>query len=1010
MLFFSLVYASPTIFNKKLAYVDHDKGYIGQEPYEISKGETARINFETKTKDKSYDICFDFKGQEDYVIINKFEKKSFFGLFTDDMKDNNKVNNMKCMKTFNDGQIDFDFAAEYVGKGKLKYDILILPSKYKKDFETAGASAELIVLDPYLVGELNESDDLILYMPFNNNLSIQWAMQENDIVAADTRLITHSTITDYSETNCNNPANAYDGSFTTYSYPDGGSGDCEFVWEFKKNSSDTSMKLEVKFMTNYVGDCENTRYLNYSINSDCFDYYSNKVKIRYFTQDIQPFTTFVQCEGSSGWTNLFYDSTNTYCGELGYPSSIYEAKAWMSNTSNFNTYSQAGINASYIINGTHGYYFKHMQNSDDIFRNDDLDLGLLTIGQKGLHCDNANTANTTVGSWNINTTKNWSVSFWIYPETPRTTSVFFDARDGSGTTGYTSLYAYIASNNNLVMQEHITGSNPSNVVEKVKNETWVHVVYTHDFGNNITKLYVNGTLGSFDSWGKEFGDKSSNKSNNYVFCGTYFDSPFEGYIKSWNVYETVLTPEQAEDLYHEGNYTINKLNEANSSIYLDGNSYIYTTDLNETINTTTYWFKNTTSNWVHVANVSGTCYINGKSGTCPPQNLIDKDENQLMIGNGFTGWLDEIMIFDYALSTLDIYQIYSGYNSSVNVIFKDEEDQSIITGFIEVDVFSDTYAKEYTTTNGKLFINGFPSELVTIRYKSDNYYERFYYVNLSSRSNLNTTLYMLNSSIGNEITATIYDNQGVGEIENAYIKYLRYWPTNNSYVMVGMAKTNEEGEATLPMVKNDEYYKFMIYYGWSNLRSITNPTYIFNDNINFNIKIRDDIGEEWDTTYGIDHDLTYNNVTRNFRYDFSNVAGATTESELKVYSIGVLGSTLVNSSTLTATSGTILVKIPHQNATYIAQALVNYDDSTNIVESLQTEIKEKPPFSAMGIIAVILLTLTFMFIGYYSLSVMVVLVPLPTLYGSLIGLVTIDFHIALILEVIAIIVAVIIKR
>lgn len=143
-----------TIFQDKKAYVNNVKGYLDQEPYMLNKGEIANINFKPNIEVSKYTVCFDFKGEEEKVIINSFKKKNLFV----DNNLNQKTKNDKyvCMKQISyEKEIDFSFEAYYLGYGILKYDVYI---------------PELnLTLDPYLVGDLENL--VLVHYPFDGNLS-----------------------------------------------------------------------------------------------------------------------------------------------------------------------------------------------------------------------------------------------------------------------------------------------------------------------------------------------------------------------------------------------------------------------------------------------------------------------------------------------------------------------------------------------------------------------------------------------------------------------------------------------------------------------------------------------------------------------------------------------------------------------------------------------------------------------------------------------------------------------
>jgi len=77
------------------------------------------------------------------------------GIFDENLKELERENKRICAKTFsNTGDIDIDYKLRYNGIGTIKYNVSILPSKYNKDYDLARAENDLVVLDPYIIGDL----------------------------------------------------------------------------------------------------------------------------------------------------------------------------------------------------------------------------------------------------------------------------------------------------------------------------------------------------------------------------------------------------------------------------------------------------------------------------------------------------------------------------------------------------------------------------------------------------------------------------------------------------------------------------------------------------------------------------------------------------------------------------------------------------------------------------------------------------------------------------------------
>jgi hypothetical protein len=118
-------------------------------------------------------------------------------------------------------------------------------------------------------------------------------------------------------------------------------------------------------------------------------------------------------------------------------------------------------------------------------------------------------------------------------------------------------------------------------------------------------------------------------------------------------------------------------------------------------------------------------------------------------------------------------------------------------------------------------------------------------------------------------------------------------------------------------------------------------------------------------------------------------------------------------SCVNAASGTINLGIPASNGTtYYAKAFVYLaTDGTEILKKeLSASFAEYNPFSYMGLFAALILTIVFGFVITWSLPVGLIMIPLPTLFLSMIGMLNIDASIPITLEIIAIVLAVMINR
>jgi hypothetical protein len=239
----------------------------------------------------------------------------------------------------------------------------------------------------------------------------------------------------------------------------------------------------------------------------------------------------------------------------------------------------------------------------------------------------------------------------------------------------------------------------------------------------------------------------------------------------------------------------------------------------------------------------------------------------------------------------------------------------------------------------------------------------------------------------------VIDN-GNNQLENAYINVLRYDVDSNSYKLVSTVKTNSEGLAVDYLVKESEFYKFYIYYPLSTLRLETSPSYIYSDTLNFQINLLETAGADFDSAYGVEYDLSFNNASNLFTFDYSDPENTLQTAKLYIYKTTTQGGReLVNSSQSTSTTGTIYATIADFNndTAYTATAYLTFTDSDIPVETISYSVSSPEPFGQYGLFFIWILTFIFAGIGIYKPSLALILTPIPFLLGPIIGILPLIF-------------------
>ena len=334
--------------------------------------------------------------------------------------------------------------------------------------------------------------------------------------------------------------------------------------------------------------------------------------------------------------------------------------------------------------------------------------------------------------------------------------------------------------------------------------------------------------------------------------------------------------------------------------------------------------------------------------------------------------------------------------NSFNIQFLDENNNSLINNSnINISMVGSMMSLNRTTQNGTIFVDLITPDLYTFRFNGINnsftYPERFFVFNLTNGSFNNLTLYLLRNASATTLTLTVND-ENARAVETAYIYVQKYDLASNTYITREIITTNFEGEATTQIELNREFYKFLVFKGWANLKKETNPSYIFGTTLSIQIQLADSLLRNYDLKNNIVYTLTFNNVTNNFRFGYTDTANGFVQYCLKIQQITVNAESVINTSCSTSTSATILLPIYNTNNTnYKATAFVRTTTSGNdlILSGIVQEFKNTNRIGRIGFFIVMLVTLAFAFMGKFNLTTSIILLPVPMVLASLIGIIAI---------------------
>ncbi len=351
------------------------------------------------------------------------------------------------------------------------------------------------------------------------------------------------------------------------------------------------------------------------------------------------------------------------------------------------------------------------------------------------------------------------------------------------------------------------------------------------------------------------------------------------------------------------------------------------------------------------------------------------------------------------------FSVYT--TNSISFIFRDGQTNDLISN-VSVELISDIFSNNYTTTNGTLYVDLLSPELYTIRYNSGGFNEEFYYFNLVNRTHTNITLYLLKNTTATIVTATVYDDFN-DFVEDAYIKVLRYDLGTNSYLVQEIVKTNFEGQAVLNLILNDEFYKFIIEYPLGIIEDETSPTYIYATSINFQISLGEQVAENYYNSMDVNYLLSFNNNTNNFRFTYSDTNNVVNQGCIEVYKVSAAyGTVLYNSSCVSSSTSTILLNVDNSTSnTYIAKGYIYFGNDKYLLTSLSHSFVQKRVTGNLGLLGVTLLCILIAIMGFsFSWATGLILFPLPIIFGSVAKIIDITIPMAIGLEIVCVMVAI----
>ena len=362
------------------------------------------------------------------------------------------------------------------------------------------------------------------------------------------------------------------------------------------------------------------------------------------------------------------------------------------------------------------------------------------------------------------------------------------------------------------------------------------------------------------------------------------------------------------------------------------------------------------------------------------------------------------------------HTFYLYTTNSVNITFYNELTNQVMNGInVTIDFISDIYSTWYNTTTGKLYVDLLSPASYTFRYKANNYSERFYYFTLNNNTNVDLSLYLLqfNQNVSDvqiaNVTITILDDIS-NPVEGAYVKAMKYDLTTNAYVLKSMGLTDIDGKTYMDLVLNSEYYKFIIDYNSETIKT-TEPSYIHTNAVTIIVNLDDATAQDFEYFAGISYQFNYSNNA--FRLLYNDPNGVTTQGCVEVDRLFVSTESPANNSCVSGATGVFFVNVENiTGATYRGNAYITLNGQKEFLGSIIYTYKEENVAGNLGLFSILLLTIVFACVGYWSLEFGMILTPIPLLIGHFLNIITLPAGATIIpvLIIVACIISVVVSR
>lgn len=327
--------------------------------------------------------------------------------------------------------------------------------------------------------------------------------------------------------------------------------------------------------------------------------------------------------------------------------------------------------------------------------------------------------------------------------------------------------------------------------------------------------------------------------------------------------------------------------------------------------------------------------------------------------------------------------------------FYDQETGAFLnTTTIAVEFIGDSFAQNYTTTNGTLSVVNLSLDNFTVRYVASGYEAAFFYFEMdTTTATYAYNLTLLNSTSASTGTITVKDTLNT-LLEGAYVYVMRYDIATNSFFTTEIVQTNFEGVTQASWTLNDEYYKFIVVYE-GEVRLETEPSYLYGTDITFIVDLGLSGFDDFIAENGLSGDVEWLNASSIASFTWNDQNSVATKGCVYIYERVGDTETTMNSTCTTGSTGTNYVGATlESNRLYYVRGYVTIDGYDYLVDEEIIDMYDDAPRQQFGLYMLLFIEIIVILIGvWWMLELAIFLGTLFPLIFSITGFIALGLDV-----------------